>query len=225
MGGVSPAETRGVSVATVDGDGEAPSMTAAPQSEGLTASENDLATRLGANDSGAPAGEPLTWSALAMTRREKLSGTKIVVAQSSSVAVETADLPVGDRPSPISPGASPNAAAAQTAAPDLMAALIRYFIGDGTADNPNGGILFGNGYSYTGYEGACTSGACDGGDAGLIGNGGNGFNGGNGGAAGLFGNGGDGGAGVVDIKGGAGGRGGQGGLFFGDGGRGGDGAA
>jgi len=71
----------------------------------------------------------------------------------------------------------------------------------------------------------CTSGACNGGNAGLIGNGGNGgwqprasYNGGNGGSAGWFGDGGDGGAGEL---GGAGGSGGTGGLFWGNGGRGG----
>ena len=43
----------------------------------------------------------------------------------------------------------------------------------------------------------CSSDLCDGGKAGLIGNGGNGFNGGNGGSAGWFGNGGAG--GVVNL--------------------------
>ena len=73
-----------------------------------------------------------------------------------------------------------------------------------------------NGYSYTAET--CTSGACDGGRGGLIGNSGDGFNGGNGGSAGWFGNGGDGGSGVA---GGAGGAGGRGGLFIGNGGNGG----
>ncbi|MFM9035488.1 MAG: hypothetical protein ACKOQ4_14620, partial [Mycobacterium sp.] len=67
--------------------------------------------------------------------------------------------------------------------------------GDGTADHPDAGLLGGSGYTYTGYEGACTSGACNGGKAGLLfGNGGGGFAGGDGGSAGWFGNGGAGGA-------------------------------
>ena len=115
---------------------------------------------------------------------------------------------------------------AAAAVPDVVtqiAQAIRFFVGDGTADNPNAGILFGNGYSYTTYEGACTSGACDGGNAGLIGNGGNGFQGGNGGSAGWFGNGGHGAAGVAGINSGAGGDGGAGGLLMGNGGNGGKG--
>ena len=32
--------------------------------------------------------------------------------------------------------------------------ILRIFIGDGTAENPNAGILLGNGYSYTAYAGA-----------------------------------------------------------------------
>ena len=96
------------------------------------------------------------------------------------------------------------------------------FVGNGTADNPNAGILMGNGYSYTSYGGACTSGACNGGNAGLVGNGGDGFAGGNGGAAGWFGNGGAGGA--ATTPGGNGGNGGAGGLLSGNGGTGGAGA-
>ena len=61
------------------------------------------------------------------------------------------------------------------------------------AAHPNGGILMGNGYSWTSET--CTGGlACNGGRSGLFGNGGNGFNGGNGGSAMLFGNGGKGGS-------------------------------
>lgn len=89
-----------------------------------------------------------------------------------------------------------------------------FFIGDGTAESPNAGILMGNGYSYDAQT--CTNGrVCDGGNGGLIGNGGNGYNGGSGGSAGWFGNGGDGGRGAP------GGNGGNGGLFMGDGGNGG----
>lgn len=101
-------------------------------------------------------------------------------------------------------------------------------IGNGTADSPNGGLLIGNGYTFTSYEGVCTTGACNGGNGGLIGNGGGGFNGGNGGFAGWFGTGGAGGAG--DAAGAIGtpvlngGNGGNGGLITGSGGDGGAGA-
>jgi len=99
--------------------------------------------------------------------------------------------------------------------------VIRYFFGNGTADNPNAGILVGNGYSWT--PSTCSRGGCDGGKAGLLGNGGNGYNGGDGGSAGWFGNGGDGGSSVGWN--GDGGSGGAGGLFIGNGGAGGAGGA
>ena len=112
-----------------------------------------------------------------------------------------------------------SAGAAATANP--IADFVRIFVGSGTAENPNAGVLIGNGYSYTSYGGACTTGACNGGTAGLIGNGGDGFAGGHGGSAGWFGSGGTGGA--ATAVGGTGGRGGAGGLFVGDGGQGGSG--
>ncbi len=123
------------------------------------------------------------------------------------------------------PGASPLAWAAAAvarrdigstgAAPDEF-----WLFGDGTAEHPNAGVLFGNGFSWD--ASSCTGGvACTGGNAGLLGgDGGNGFNGGHGGSAGLFGNGGNGGDGV---PGGNGGDGGRGGLIFGNGGNGGTG--
>jgi hypothetical protein len=61
--------------------------------------------------------------------------------------------------------------------------ILRLFIGDGTAENPNGGVLIGNGYTWTGYAGVCTTGACTGGNGGLIGDGGGGYNGGGGGSS------------------------------------------
>ena len=91
-------------------------------------------------------------------------------------------------------------------------------IGDGTAENPNAGILFGDGFSWD--ASSCTGGvACHGGRAGLWGgDGGNGFNGGHGGSAGWFGSGGNGGDGVAGRNGGDGG---SGGLISGRGGNGG----
>ena len=99
-----------------------------------------------------------------------------------------------------------------------FADVMRGLIGDGTADHPNAGVLAGDGYTYMTYAGACLSGACTGGNAGLLGNGGGGFAGGNGGSAVWFGNGGNGGAAV--LTGSAGGNGGNGGAA-GLGGRGG----
>lgn len=104
---------------------------------------------------------------------------------------------------------------------NAQATAFRLF-GDGTAENPNAGLLFGNGFSWEADTCNGTT-ACHGGNAGFFGgSGGNGWNGGNGGSAGLFGRGGNGGAGV---PGGDGGNGGAGGTFFGVGGRGGDGGA
>jgi len=148
-------------------------------------------------DGGVPAAGTLAWTALAFSRRE-LGG-------SSTGA----------------PPAATTGALLGNATVTVAANQFRLF-GDGTAENPNAGLLGGSGFSYTTYEGACTSGACDGGRAGLLfGNGGGGFAGGAGGHAGLFGRGGDGGAGVSGLNGGAGGTGGRGGLLWGNGGAGG----
>ena len=69
----------------------------------------------------------------------------------------------------------------------------------------DGGILIGNGYSWTAQT--CTSSAaCTGGSGGLLGNGGGSYSSGNGGSAGWFGNGGAGGAGVSVPSGGSGAR-------------------
>ncbi len=102
-----------------------------------------------------------------------------------------------------------------------IAHFIRLFVGNGTAARPDAGILLGNGYSWT--AATCPQGGCDGGKAGLIGNGGNGYGGGVGGSARWLGHGGDGGTGVSGTVGGLGGAGGSGGLLWGDGGIGGDG--
>ena len=93
---------------------------------------------------------------------------------------------------------------------------------DGTAENPNAGILVGNGFSFD--ESTCpVDETCHGGNAGALrGSGGKGHHGGNGGSAGWFGgvagNGGNAGASCVGdaCNGGNGGRAGR----FGDGGHG-----
>ena len=122
----------------------------------------------------------------------KLSGARSAAASDQLSA----------QPAPVSPTAATSTIAKLSASPgNPIADLVRIFVGNGTADNPNGGLLYGDGFSY---DAATCASVCDGGGAGLVGNGGNGYGGGNGGAAGWFGNGGDGGAGVA---GGAGGRG------------------
>ncbi|MFM7693011.1 MAG: hypothetical protein ACKO7U_01710, partial [Actinomycetota bacterium] len=88
----------------------------------------------------------------------------------------------------------------RAASPECVDALFR----DGTAANPNAGILTGNGHTYTAASCGATA-ACNGGHGGLLlGSGGNGANVGNGGNCGAggsfspnagFGNGGNGGAG------------------------------
>lgn len=96
--------------------------------------------------------------------------------------------------------------------------LIGMFIGNGTAEHPDAGILIGKGYNYGTVAGDCAS-SCDGGNGGMLfGQGGSGFGGGTGGSVGLIGNGGAGGAGTADnLNGGVGGTGG----IFGNGGAGG----
>ena len=97
--------------------------------------------------------------------------------------------------------------------------LFQSLFGNGTSDHPDAGILIGNGYSYNADNCAGQT-ICNGGKAGLFGNGGHAYNGGNGGAAGWFGNGGRGGDGLPGQDGG---NGGAGGLFTGSGGEGGKG--
>jgi len=228
--------TEGVAVEVATA--EPPVMTAAePKGE---VSGSDPLARSGSGEDSLPGNTPLVLASQALVaawagRRESRTTVSAVMPAAAAGTGEPA-APAA----PVAEGAATESAApesaeresastamesASSASADPIAALIRFFVGDGTADNPNAGILYGNGYSFTEYGGTCTSGACDGGNGGLIGNGGDGFNGGNGGAAGWFGHGGAGGAGVAGVNGGAGGNGGRAGLFSGDGGKGGDGAA
>ena len=134
----------------------------------------------------------------------------------SSTVVSATDATVGTEHRD-SPGAGATGVGSATAA----GSMFRFFFGNGTAENPDGGIFIGSGFSYD-AETCPGITACTGGNGGLWGNGGNGYNGGNGGAAGWVGDGGDGGRG---IPGGDGGAGGSGGLFVGNGGNGGAGGA
>ena len=186
----------------------APVMTSAQPRGSVSGLSGNLSSWFGTRgNSGSPAAEPLLWSALAFVRRENGSANKTPQSAAATAGGAPADpnIEVGAKAATVS---------------NLIADVFRIFIGDGTASNPNAGLLFGKGYSWTAQT--CPSGACDGGRGGLIGDGGDGINGGNGGSAGWFGTGGDGGAG---INGGAGGNGGRGGLFLGNGGNGGAGGA
>ena len=173
----------------------------------VSAVHTDLLSWLqGGRTGDAPAADPFSWAVLAVTRRD---------SEGPAVTVQPAAVTQGELFTPT--------AAARASSTDPLQSFFRVFFGNGTADNPNGGLLFGNGYSYTG--GDCPGGAtsCNGGNGGLIGNGGSGYNGGNGGSAGWFGDAGAGGASLT--QGGTGGNGGVGGLFFGNGGVGGAGGA
>ena len=100
------------------------------------------------------------------------------------------------------PSASHDFPVQRVESPCLELVAFLGLFGNGTADSPNAGRLFGNGYSYGTVPGDC-AGVCNGGSAGLFGgNGGNGFNGGDGGDggdAGLFGSGGNGGNGLGRV--------------------------
>ena len=141
-------------------------MKSAPAAATVTSLSDTLLSWLGVGgDGGAPAAAPLAWTALAVSRRELGGGSSGTAKAASST---TSGLLLN----------SPSASA-------VTADQFRLF-GDGTADNPNAGLLGGTGYTYTSYEGACTTGGCDGGKAGLLwGSAGDGFNGGAGGAAGC----------------------------------------
>ncbi|TXI37833.1 MAG: hypothetical protein E6Q56_09940, partial [Mycobacterium sp.] len=174
---------------------EAPSMTAAPEVPPVA---SPISSWLGSRNGGAP--EAVAWSAAAVARRD--TGGSAPAVQPAAVVGTAAVVPAAVEPTALTV-VSP---AAASAVGDPISDFIRIFIGDGTASNPNGGLLIGNGYSWTALT--CTGvAACTGGNGGLIGSGGNGWNGGDGGNAGWIGNGGNGGAGQVTQAGGNGGRG------------------
>jgi hypothetical protein len=128
-------------------------------------------------------GSPVELAALAVIRRERGVVSRTAVS-----------------------GVSAPVASASAAATWQPGSVLRIFVGNGTATDPNAGILAGNGFSYDATT--CPTGTCDGGQAGLLGNGGAGYNGGDGGSAGWFGDGGNGVNAVTVVDGGNGGRGG-----------------
>lgn len=149
------------------------------------------------------------------------SGRRDVRTASRTVRASAAA--IGDKSAAVSPPvttpvgiASPRATAVGSWQPGSG---LRAFVGDGTASNPNGGLLVGDGFSYDAVS--CPTGSCNGGSGGIFGSGGAGYNGGNGGWAGWFGRGGAGGDAITVANGGSGG---SGGVFVGDGGIGGTGA-
>lgn len=172
-------------------------MVSAPQPAVVAAAAGSLnvgqalLSWLGLGGNGSPAAEPLLWTALAVSRRE-LTG-QYPTAQPAA-AVSSGDPNTENDPVVLLQASASSVSQAASVTADPVTSFIRFFIGNGTESNPDAGLLFGNGYSWTGYGGVCTSGPCNGGSGGLIGNGGDGYNGGNGGSAGWFGNGGDGGA-------------------------------
>lgn len=200
---------------TADSDGSSASASAGPTRS--TSASVRSAPRVTAARSGMPGRSPAQRPAVA----EPGAAVRSVAVPAPSASASAITRPVSG-----STGRAVAAQAARAVSPSASAtgawqpgSVLRFFAGNGTADNPNGGILIGNGYSWT--VDSCTS-TCDGGRSGLVGSGGDGFGGGNGGSAGWFGNGGNGGAG---LPGGIGGAGGSGGLFLGSGGNGGAGGS
>jgi hypothetical protein len=188
---------------------------ARPGTLGLTTAQQNIADEMGgavANAAVVTTGvRPEPPAAAAQSERRNVR-TASRTTRASAVTVGGVSAEASSRITAPVGTASPSAAAARTWQPG---SILRQFIGYGTASNPNGGILIGDGYSWT--TGTCAN-SCTGGNAGLVGSGGDGYGGGNGGSAGWFGNGGHGGAGLPN---GNGGDGGSGGLFIGNGGNGG----
>jgi len=185
----------------------APSAATSPGSKAQLSSSTDWTAQASGGSPELPGSAPLMWAAAAVSRRD--------IAPARPVA------PTADAVSTRQPALAEVSGAAANGVAGI-GSIFSQFFGDGTAENPNGGLLIGNGFSYD--AGTCSGvTACAGGDGGLLwGSGGNGWNGGDGGSAGWFGAGGDGGGGVL---GGAGGDGGRGGFFMGNGGKGGAGGA
>lgn len=180
--------------------------------------------QFGGGSGDTPGSSPQLWAALALVRRDLAGRPGRSVAPSSAATSDPVEPGTPDTAAVRSDAAAGSASKSVAAAASAIGIGNFWLFGDGTAEHPDGGLLFGSGYSWTAET--CTGAvACTGGNGGIFGSGGNGYNGGNGGSAGWFGRGGGGGAGVIGINGGAGGNGGSGGLFTGNGGNGGAGAA
>jgi len=116
----------------------------------VSGSGSQLSSVLGSGGGdGAPGAAALAWTVAAVTRRE-LSGMG-ATAKAAAVTTTGQSTPLSD--------------------------FVRTFIGNGTADQPDAGILVGNGFSYDATT--CTGQtACNGGKGGILGDGGAGYNGG-----------------------------------------------
>ena len=125
--------------------------TAAPTGSLDTATPTTLVSWLGGDNPAGPAAAPLAWAALAVSRRDPAAAAP----RPAPTAVVSTGQPLDPTLTGGAPAAAVPAAAAVSAAAvgNPITDLIRFFVGDGTAENPNAGILFGNGYSYTATPG------------------------------------------------------------------------
>lgn len=188
----NPAATVGQSAVPVLTATAAPARATEVPSAGSLHAGAAVLNWLGWGNGGEPTATPMVWAAAALSRRE-LSGPARTVPPAASVGTGAAVLTGLVGPAGLASASNP------------IADFIGIFIGDGTAEHPDAGLLIGNGYSWNALS--CNGNdPCTGGSGGLLlGSGGAGFNGGDGGSAGWFGNGGAGGAGVAGLTGGAGG--------------------
>ena len=95
--------------------------------------------QFGGDGRDAPGSSPLMWAALGLVRRD--------LAAKPGATITTSPTSTSDPVNPGAPGVmSKPAKPASASAVDVGG--IRLF-GDGTAEHPDGGILFGNGFSWT----------------------------------------------------------------------------
>jgi hypothetical protein len=148
------AHPTGVTLALVTATAvEAPVMTA-PKPAAARGSVTGLSAKsvswlAPGGDGGAPAAAPLMWAVAGFVRRD-LGKDSTALNAAASGAPATISAPLI---------ATPKATSTGSLTADPFGDLLRIFIGNGTADNPNAGILFGSGYSYT--AATCTSGPGD----------------------------------------------------------------
>ena len=244
--GVGAALFTGAAVAqadTGDSPGSASSASDGPRAGGTktprAAADVPRATRGSASPAAATAATaPSSGAAASSVKRASRAAAaaprRSVTNPTSTAAAVDVPEPAASTPTavqvPSAAASAPTASSTGNAVGWKPGSVISIFISNGTAANPNAGLLIGNGFSYD--AASCPVGkTCNGGNGGLLfGDGGNGFNAGNGGSAGLIGNGGNGGNapgafappntdngnGYVN-----GGDGGNGGLLYGNGGMGG----
>ena len=133
-GNDSPTVVRATTHSLAAAAGSAPAMTAVPEqtaaaSNTVSGLGAGLLSWLGAGGGDAPAAAPLMWAVAGFARRDLSKGS---TTPGAAAAVSTGE-PVGGV-AVVSPGASATSAVAS----NPIADFIRFFIGSGTADNPNG---------------------------------------------------------------------------------------